>query len=87
MPFDTLFLTLYSGKISPDCVGPVFPSLDVIQDKFDPISHTEKLLTQDGEFTMMLLKRKSRTELQKYWKMYTILQKEGVEGLEKYMKM
>jgi hypothetical protein len=35
MPFDTLFLTLFNGPIAPECIGPVFPALDTLQDKLD----------------------------------------------------
>ena len=35
MPFDTLFLSIFYGRIHPSCIGQVFPNLDVIQEKFN----------------------------------------------------
>ena len=63
MPFDTLILSIFGGRISPDCVGPVMPSLDVIQDKFNLLKHTEPIQSPDGEWSITTWSRKSRSEL------------------------
>ena len=86
MPFDTLILSIFGGRISSDCVGPVMPSLDLIQDKFNLIKHTEPFASPDGEWSISTWRRKSLAELRKHWEIQDILRKEGVEGLEKHFE-
>ena len=47
MPFDTLFLSLYSGPIHPSCVGPVFPDLKNIGERFN-LAQTCKSIPIEG---------------------------------------
>lgn len=35
LPFDTLYLSIYRGPLRPECVGQVFPSMDVISEKMN----------------------------------------------------
>ena len=49
LPFDTLLLSIYKGPIHPSCVGQVFPSLEDIGNKLNPILNTNPIETEEGE--------------------------------------
>ena len=65
MPMDTLLLTIYNGEISPDCVGPVFPSLDQIGLRYNMVMHTEPVEADKGQWSITCWRVRSRAELLK----------------------
>ena len=61
-PFDTLLLSIFQGHIDPACVGPLFPTMADISDRFNITHHSDEAETEDGSWVMTFWNRKSVAE-------------------------
>lgn len=63
MPFDTLCLTMFKGRIDPECIGPVFPDMETIAKRFNLLQHCHPVETEDGQWVQTLWRVKSHKEM------------------------
>ena len=61
-PFDSVLLSIFRGYIDPSCIGPLYPTLSDVSDRFNIVHHSKEQETEDGSWVMTFWQRKSVAE-------------------------
>ena len=65
-PFDCLVMSIFNGEhLHPSCVGPIFPDLKTLSNKFNLEEHCDPIDTPEGQWVLTTWKRKTRSQILK----------------------
>jgi len=59
-PFDYIVLSVFSGKIEKEWIGPQYPNMDKLKLKHDIIYESPKFPHKEGDLTIYVLENKNR---------------------------